>query len=47
MVEIINHCRDEIIPSRYVQTESDMLSAQPDQFRKINELMDKVLSFFS
>ena len=47
MVEIINHCRDEIIPSRYVQTVSDMLSAQPDQFIKINELMDKVLSFFS
>ena len=47
MVEIVNHCRDELMPSRYVQTESEILAAKPDQFKIIKELMDKVLSFYT
>jgi GMP synthase-like glutamine amidotransferase len=46
VVEIVNHCRDELVPSSYVRTESEILSAKPEQFRAINALMDKVLSFF-
>jgi hypothetical protein len=46
VVAIINNCRDELEPSSYVQTESQILSAKPEQFRAINDLMDKVLAFF-
>jgi GMP synthase-like glutamine amidotransferase len=45
VVAIINNCRDELAPSSNVQTESEILSAKPEQFRAINDLMDKVLSF--
>ena len=44
MKEIINHCRAELIPSLYVQSESDILSASPEKYHKINSLMVKVLS---
>lgn len=43
--EIVRHCRNELSPSEYVQTESEMLSAAPEKYRLINGLMNKVLSF--
>lgn len=43
--EIIKHCRAELIPSLYVQSESDILAASPEKYQKINSLMGKVLSY--
>ncbi|OEU56219.1 MAG: amidotransferase [Desulfobulbaceae bacterium S3730MH12] len=43
--EIVSNCRDEIIPSQYVQTEEEILSATSDKYNSINQLMDAILSF--
>lgn len=43
--EITTNCRNELIPSQYVQTEDQIMSAQSDDYLEINRLMDKILSF--
>ena len=43
--EIIANCRAELIPAKYVQTEEEILSARPEQYQSINQLMGNVLSF--
>ncbi len=43
--QIVSHCRDEMVPSRYVQTEKEILSASPNFYKSINHLMDNILSF--
>jgi GMP synthase-like glutamine amidotransferase len=42
---IVSHCRGELVPSRYVQTEEEILSASPDRYKSINELMGSILAF--
>jgi len=43
--EIVSHCRAELSPSNYVQSETTILAAAPERYRTINNLMDEVLSF--
>jgi GMP synthase-like glutamine amidotransferase len=43
--DLISHCRDELNPSQYVQTEAEILSVDPENYRSINQLMGDVLSF--
>ena len=43
--ELVFNCRDELIPSPYVQTEDKILSAKPDQYQSINGVMNKILDF--
>jgi GMP synthase-like glutamine amidotransferase len=43
--EIVFHCRDELVPSKHVQTMEEILSAKPDDYQSINQLMGGVLSF--
>jgi len=43
--EIVSNCRDELVPSKYVQTEEEILSAMPERYQSINELMGRILSF--
>jgi GMP synthase-like glutamine amidotransferase len=45
--EIVANCRDELIPSRYVQTENTILAANRQAYRSINRLMDKVLAYLT
>lgn len=45
--DIITHCRHELVPSEYVQTEDDILSINPDVFEEINQMMRNVLSFLT
>ena len=45
--EIVAHCRAELIPSTYVQSERTILAAAPEQYRDINNLMTAVLSFLT
>jgi GMP synthase-like glutamine amidotransferase len=45
--EIVNHCRNELLPAEYVQTESEILGAAPGIYRSINDLMGNVLSFLA
>jgi len=43
--DIVSNCRDELIPSQYVQTEEEILSAKPERYNSINRMMENVLSF--
>jgi len=43
--EIVSNCRDELVPSRYVQSEEEILSASSSRYKSINELMSSILSF--
>jgi GMP synthase-like glutamine amidotransferase len=43
--KMVLHCRDELIPSQYVQTEEEILSVKPEIYRTINRMMDNILTF--
>ncbi len=43
--EIVTHCRDELVPSTTVQSESQILAAAPEKYEIINGLMADVLRF--
>jgi len=43
--EIVSNCRDELIPSQYVQTEEEILSVSSEKYKTINQLMGDMLSF--
>jgi GMP synthase-like glutamine amidotransferase len=43
--EIVSNCRDELVPSQYVQTEEEILSAKPDQYEAINRMMSDILCY--
>jgi GMP synthase-like glutamine amidotransferase len=45
--ELVRHCRAELVPSQYVQSEAAILAAVPEQYRKINSLMGEVLSYLT
>jgi len=42
---LVFHCRDELIPSTFVQTAEDILSAAPEQYDAINQMMGEVLFY--
>lgn len=42
---MVSNCREELIPAKYVQTEEEVLSASPDRYQLIHDLMDRVLAF--
>lgn len=44
---IVHSCREELVPSVYIQTEDEILSARPETYRLINHFMDNILSFLS
>ena len=43
--DIVHHCRDELQPSRYVQSGAEILGAEDSNYAAINAWMDKVLRF--
>ena len=43
--DMVSNCRHELIPSQYVQTEKELLSATPACYCSINQLMGNILSF--
>lgn len=42
--QIVENCREELIRSKYVQGEEEILSATPDDYRSINAVMGRVLA---
>lgn len=42
---IVTNCRNELVPSTFVQKEDEILSATPDRYASVNKLMDRLLSF--
>lgn len=43
--ELVAHCRDELQPSRFVQSEPEILAAKPEQYLAVNRVMSEVLSY--
>ena len=43
--EIVSHCRDELVPAKYIQTEEEILSTKQERYKSINQRMDRILSF--
>jgi len=43
--QIVAHCREELVPSSFVQTETEILSSLPERCQAINQVMAGVLSF--
>ena len=44
---IIENCRDELIPARYIQSEQEILSAEDASYFAINRMMDDILSYLT
>jgi GMP synthase-like glutamine amidotransferase len=40
---MVEHCRHELTPDRYVQSEQDLLATSPQRYLRPNRLMDDVL----
>lgn len=45
--DLVHHCRDELRPSRYVQSEAEILGIDPPCYSTINSCMGKVLKKLS
>jgi GMP synthase-like glutamine amidotransferase len=43
--DLVKHCRDELVLAPYIQTEKEILSANPAQYQSINHMMDNILTF--
>ena len=43
--EIVSHCRAELIPGRYIQTEEEILSASSNRYQSIHQHMGDILAF--
>lgn len=44
---LVSNCRNELVSSRYVQTEEQILAAGSHHFKGIHTQMDKILSYLS
>ena len=42
---IVTHCRDELVPAMWIQTETEILAADAAQFADINHLMGAILAY--
>jgi GMP synthase-like glutamine amidotransferase len=42
---LVENCRDELVPAKYVQSENSIVSALPERYEAINALMGEVLAF--
>lgn len=42
---LVSHCREELVPAKYIQTEEEILSADPQKYKSINQMMGSLLSF--
>jgi GMP synthase-like glutamine amidotransferase len=43
--QLIKNCRHELVPSIYIQTEKEMLSAPVERYHKINKMMAEILKY--
>lgn len=42
---LVEHCRDELVPGPYVQSERDLLAAPAERYAAINRLMQDLLAY--
>lgn len=44
---ILSHCRHELVPQPFIQSEAQLRAATPDAYQKINRLMARVLDYLA
>ena len=44
---IVTNCREELLPSKFVQAEAAILDQPPNKYQVINNLMEKILHFLT
>lgn len=44
---LVQNCKEELVPSAYIQREDEILSAKSETYKLINHFMDNILSFLS
>lgn len=42
---IISNCRDELLPSKFVQPEAAILDRAPDKYKQSNDLLEEILTY--
>lgn len=42
---LVANCRDELVPSKYVQSEDEILISEPELYQTTQQIMGKILSF--
>lgn len=42
---LVTHCRHELVPSEYIQTEEEILSVPASQYESINHWMTRILAY--
>ena len=42
---LVEHCRNELVPGPYVQSEHNLLGAPPERYTAINHLMQNLLAY--
>ena len=42
---LVEHCRNELVPGSYVQSENDLLAAPPERYTAVNRQMREVLAY--
>ncbi len=45
--DLVNNCRNELIQSAYIQTETQILSADTEMYSSINHMMEQVLAYLT
>jgi GMP synthase-like glutamine amidotransferase len=45
--QIVTHCSDELIPSRFVQSEMEILSTSPESYAVIHRVMGEILTWLT
>lgn len=43
--DLVSHCRNELVPSDFIQSEEKILSVKPEDYHAATHLMHKVLSY--
>lgn len=44
---LVTHCRHELVPAPYIQTEAEILSATPERYAAMNRMMGDILTFLT
>ncbi len=45
--DIVQHCADELTEGPYIQSQEQILTRQPDQYKEMHQLMENVLSILT
>jgi GMP synthase-like glutamine amidotransferase len=47
VARLMSHCKDEIMPGRFIQSKKEMLSISAGQYSSANKIIENVLDFLT